>query len=192
MGEWLLAAPIVLEGAPAGALVTAGASAGVGAGISGISFIAPAAGAAAAGSALSLSNVLSGVGAASALAGGAQGAAGADFEAAQFREEQENARVAAAQEEVQRRRQLARTLSSINAIRAGRGLDVFGTGTGRAQREDVIKESEEDIATSRLNAMNRSRRFGLSAEQSELKGRGELLGGVGTAAAILGKSFSRT
>ena len=58
--------------------------------------------------------------------------------------------------------------------------------------DDVRGEAEEDIATSRLNFMNRSRRFGLAAGQAEAKGTGELLGGFGTAAAVLGRGFART
>ena len=139
-----------------------------------------------------IGDVFSGIGAISALAGGRQGQVSAEFEAAQFREEQENARVAAAQDEAQRRRQLSRTLSSITAIRAGRGVELFGGGTGEAIRRQVTTEAEEDITTSRLNFLNRSRRFGLAAGQAEAKGTGELLGGFGTAAAVLGRGFART
>ena len=191
MGEFLAPA-LVLGVAPEGALITAGASGlTAGAGISGITAIAGPAAASAAGSSI-LGNVFSGIGAVSALGGGIQGQAGAEFEAAQFREEQENARVAAAQDEAQRRRHLARTLSSINAIRAGRGVELFGGGTGDAIREQVTTEAEEDITTSRINLLNRSRRFGLSAQQAEARGTGELLGGVGTAAQVLGRGFTRT
>ena len=116
----------------------------------------------------------------------------AEFEAMQFREEQENARVAAIQDEAQRRRQLLRTLSSINALRAGRGVEMFEGGTGEAIRKQVVLETEEDITTSKLNAMNRSRRFGLAAGQAEARGTAELLGGFGTAANILGRGFIRT
>ena len=190
MGEFLAPA-LVLGVAPEGALITAGASGlTAGAGISGITAIAGPAAASAAGSSI-LGNVFSGIGAVSALGGGIQGQAGAEFEAAQFREEQENARVAAAQDEAQRRRHLARTLSSINAIRAGRGVELFGGGTGDAIREQVTTEAEEDITTSRINLLNRSRRFGLSAQQAEARGTGELLGGFGTAAHVLGRGFTR-
>ena len=199
MGEFLLPlfaaeAPLVLGSAPAGALITAGASgATAGAGISGLTAIAGAGGAGGLfGSGLTAGDAFSGVGALSSVAGGRQAQAGAEFEAAQFREEQANARAAAAQDEAQRRRQLSRTLSSITALRAGRGVEMFGGGTGDAIRRQVTTEAEEDISTSRLNFLNRSRRFGLSAEQAELRGTGELLGGFGTAAAILGKSFART
>ena len=140
---------------------------------------------------LSFGNVLSGFGALSALSGGARGQAAAEFEAAQFREEQENARVAAMQEEVQRRRQLQRTLSSINAIRAGRGVEMFDGGSGEAIRRQVISEGEEDINTMKINYLNRARRFGLAAEESTLKGQSAMLGGVGTAAQIMGKNFAR-
>ena len=160
-----------------GALSTGGGLAGIGSAFSGFGGIG---------------NIFSGIGAISSLAGGVQGQAGAEFEAAQFREEQENARVAAAQDEAQRRRQLSRTLSSINAIRAGRGVELFGGGSEAAIRKQVITESEEDITTSRINLLNRSRRFGLSAQQAEARGTGELLGSVGTAAQVLGRGFTRT
>ena len=90
------------------------------------------------GSGVGVGDIFTGIGAVSALAGGRQGQIGADFEAAQFREEQENARVAAIQDEAQRRRQLMRTLSSINALRAGRGVEMFEGGTGEAIRKQVV------------------------------------------------------
>ena len=179
-------APLVLAGAPAGATLAAS-----GMPFAGFASAAlPAAGLF--GSGIGFGDVFSGVGALSAVGGGVQGQASAEFEAAQFKEEQANARAAAAQDEAQRRRHLARTLSSITALRAGRGVELFGGGTGEAIRKQVTTEAEEDISTSRLNFLNRSRRFGLSADQAEARGTGELLGGFGTAAAILGKSYART
>ena len=193
MGEFLAAEALLTTtelfaaaeatGTAASVLQTGGALAS-GGGISGAGFALP--------GLSGIGNIFSGFGALSSIAGGRQGQASAEFEAAQFREEQENARVAAAQDEVQRRRQLSRTLSSINAIRAGRGVELFGGGTGDAIREQVTTEAEEDITTSRINLLNRSRRFGLSAQQAEARGTGELLGGVGTAAQVLGRGFTRT
>ena len=189
MGMFLPAVSIIAATEGAGALVGAGgalisasaaADVGIGAGLGSLFSQIP------------FGNIFSGIGAVSALAGGRQGQIGADFEAMQFREEQENARVAAIQDEAQRRRQLSRTLSSINALRAGRGVEMFEGGTGEAIRKQVVLETEEDITTSKLNAMNRSRRFGLAAGQAEARGTAELLGGFGTAANILGRGFVRT
>src|SRR3990167_10587573 len=190
---WFLAPELLLATIPEGALVTAGATGlGTAASVPAFSFTAGAAASGLFGTGIAAGDVLSGIGALSSVAGGRQGQVGADFEAMQFREEQENARVAAIQDEAQRRRQLMRTLSSINALRAGRGVEMFEGGTGDAIRKQVVLETEEDIATSKLNAMNRSRRFGLAAGQAEARGTAELLGGFGTAANILGRGFIRT
>ncbi len=127
------------------------------------------------------------LGAVSALAGGFRGAQAAEFEAAQFREEMEIARVAAEQEEVQRRRQLRATLAAQTAIRAGRGVELFGSGSFEAIRKRTIEEAEEDITTAKLNALSRSRRFSLAAAEAESRGQSAILGGVGTAATAFAK-----
>lgn len=124
------------------------------------------------------------LGAVAALAGGAAAREAALLEAEQLREERENARVAAEQQEAFRRRDLARTLASIETQRAGRGLDLF-SGSGLNLRDMSIAEAEKDINTLRLNSLTRMNRFLIGAEQAELKGTTSLLGGVGGAATAL-------
>lgn len=198
MGE-LVTVPLIVA-TEAGAVAGAGGAAvslagAVDAGLS----VTSALGASGLGSAFSaipwggIGNVLSGVGALSALAGGRQSAAGYDLLAAQYEEEAANARVAAAQDELQRRRQLKATLSAQTAIRAGRGVELFGGGTGEAIRDRTIAEAEEDILTSRLNFQSRARRFDLAADKASGDATGALLGGVGNAASAASRmTFGRT
>ena len=192
MGEWF-AAPLILGMAPEGALITAGASGlTAGAGISGLTAIAGPSTVGLGGlfgTGLGPGDVVSGVGALSSLAGGVQGAQAADFSRMQFEEEAANARTAAAQDETQRLRRLRSTLATQNALRAGRGVELFGGGTGEAIRQDTIGQTQEDIETSRLNYLSKARRFDLAAGQESIRGRSAILGGIGGAATALSPSF---
>lgn len=133
---------------------------------------------------LTLGNALSALGAVSSLASGYQGYQGAEFLRAQYEEEAANAKTAAAQDELQRRRQLDSVLASQRAIFASRGVELFG-GSQQAIQAQTKKEAEEDIETSRTNYLSRSRRYGLAANQAQAQGTGALLGGVGGAAKSL-------
>lgn len=133
---------------------------------------------------------LAGVSAAASISGAQATKRAAAIEAQQYREEAENARVAAEQEEAQRRKELARILATQEAIRAGRGVELF-SGTGLAIRESAIRDAETDINTTRLNALNRIRRFNLGAAVSEARGQSALLGGIGAAVGTLSKAAEK-
>ena len=141
-------------------------------------------------SAVPIALALSGVQAAASISGAQASKRAAEIEAQQYREEAENARVAAEQEEAQRRKELVRTLAAQEAIRAGRGVELF-SGTGLAIRDSTIHEAETDINTARLNALNRIRRFNLGASVSEAKGQSALLGGIGAAAGTLSRAAEK-
>lgn len=129
-------------------------------------------------------NALSALGVVSSLASGVQGYQGAEFLQDQYEEESANAKTTAAQDELQRRRQLNSVLASQRAIFASRGVELFG-GSQQAIQAQTKKEAEEDIETSRTNYLSRSRRYGLAANQAQAQGTGALLGGVGGAAKSL-------
>lgn len=197
MGE-LVALSALEAGSAAATAAAVGAEASF-AGVTGASLVSGTAGSAGLFSSLAavpwggIGNVLSGVGALSALAGGMQSSAGYDLLSAQYEEEAANARTAAAQDELQRRRQLKATLSAQTAIRAGRGVELFGGGTGEAIRDRTIAEAEEDIQTSKLNYLSRARRFDLAADKASNDSTAALLGGVGNAASAASKmTFGRT
>lgn len=98
--------------------------------------------------------------------------ANAQAQAAQYAEEQRTARLAAEQEEAAKRRTLDAVLSSQDALRAGRGLDL-GSPTGEAIRRESIEQAEWDITTIRANANARDRRLGLASDSALIRGRNE-------------------
>ena len=114
--------------------------------------------------------------------------ANAQAQAAQYAEEQRAARLAAEQEEAAKRRTLDAVLSSQDAIRAGRGLDL-GSPTGDAIRRDSIEQAEWDITTIRANANSRERRLGLASDSALTRGRNDartaLVQGYGSAVGSL-------
>jgi len=118
------------------------------------------------------------VSAVTSIVGGISAKQAADDEAAQYREEQENARVAGLQEETERQRELQRQLASVDAIRAGRGVELYSptSDTIRAEQEAA---AEDDINTIRLNSLNRQRRYAAAADSTESAGTGKLLAGIG-------------
>lgn len=134
-------------------------------------------------------SAMSGIGALSALAGGQAGYDASQFARMQYEEEAANARAAATQDETQRLRRLRSTLATQNALRAGRGVELFAGGSGEAIRKDTIAQTEEDSQTSRLNLLSRARRFDLAAGQEDVRGRSAILGGVGGAASALSPAY---
>lgn len=165
-----------------GALAGSGTAAGTV--IGGTALAAPAGLAASLPSWLTVGNALSAAGAVSSLAGGIQGQQSAEFLQAQYAEEEANAKAAAAQDELQRRRQLNSVLATQRAIFAGRGTELFGGSQMKIQERTKI-EAEEDIETSTLNYLSRARRYNLASGQAGAQGRQALLGGVGGAAKSL-------
>lgn len=130
------------------------------------------------------------ISAASSIAQGFAGASEADLERQQYDEERQNAELAARQDENARRQELERVLSTQEAIRAGRGVELF-SATGLNIRANTIKTAEEDIATSRYNFARQARRFGLGSDAASARGTGSVLGGFGQAAGSVGQLFAR-
>ena len=139
---------------------------------------------------IGIGDVLSGVGALSSLAGGVQGQQSQAFLAEQYAEEKAATEAAAAQDELQRRRQLDSILAGQRAIFASRGVELFG-GSQQAITTRTKREAEEDIETSRSNYLSRARRYGLAGGQATLAGRSDLLGGVGKAATQIGPTVAK-
>jgi len=117
----------------------------------------------------------------SSIAGGIQAKRAADTEAAQYREEADNARTAAIQDETQRRKQLQRTLATQQAIRAGSGFELFSPTFSNIQAQ-TTKDAESDIETAQINFMSKQGRFLLGAEGAEASGQSKMLAGFGQAA----------
>ena len=96
----------------------------------------------------------------------------AEAQAAQYAEEREAARVAAMRAEAAKRRDMAAVLSTSDALRAGRGLDL-GSGTGEAIRRESIEAGEADITTIRANDNRTGRRLGLAADAGIRRGNNQ-------------------
>jgi len=110
-------------------------------------------------------------------------------EAAQYEEQRENARVAALQDEVQRREQLQRVLGTQQAIRAGRGMDLY-SGSAKALTKETRRQAERDILTAQVNYLSQQRKFGLGASSARAAGTGALVSGFGKAAgSVLGSGL---
>jgi|GEM_PF-3386860 len=121
--------------------------------------------------------------------GGVQANKAAKLEAAQYEDARETARVAALQDEVQKREQLQRVLGTRQAIRAGRGLDLY-SGSAKAGTKEVIRQAERDILTAQVNYLSQQRKFGLGASGARAAGTGALVSGFGKAAgSVLGSGL---
>ncbi|MGY0790096.1 hypothetical protein ACW7BJ_12025 [Azospirillum argentinense] len=83
----------------------------------------------------------------------------------QQRQREEQLRTRALQDEAARREELASTLSTIEAIRAGRGLSQ-GSPTALVIRDDLTNDAMDDMRVSRLNILNGAESARQSAEQS--------------------------
>lgn len=126
------------------------------------------------------------VGIATSLMAGAAGSQAAGMQAAQLEEERKNAATQAVVDEQQRRRELSSVLATQQAVRAGRGLDLYSETFVNIQ-DQTRNDAADDIDTIQLNALNRQRRLGLGIQQAEAQGRSALWGGIGGAAGGLGR-----
>ena len=95
-----------------------------------------------------IAGVMSGV---STIIGGLAQKSQADAEAAQYRQNAQNALTAGDQQDAARRADLISTLSSVDAIRTARGLDV-ASPTGLAIASDYTTRAERAINVTRANA----------------------------------------
>jgi hypothetical protein len=94
----------------------------------------------------------------------------AQAEAQQREIQAENAQIAAAQEEAQRRRELNDTLDTIQAVRASRNLQ--GTSpTGQNLVRRNVRQGERSIATGRFNRMQQASRARMAADSARQQGR---------------------
>lgn len=115
---------------------------------------------------------------------GQEKAAAADFEAEQYKIQEQQTRTAAIQDETARRRELTSSLESIQAIRAGRGVGA-GSPTGMAIFDNSVTQSEDDIASSKANYLTKAELASRSAAMSTRKAQSSLLAGdMGAASAI--------
>lgn len=122
---------------------------------------------------------------------GQQAKAAAESEAAQYAEEREAARVAAAQEEAAKLRTLRQTLAATDAIRLGRGLDLMSE-TGQTIRRESIDNATADITTIRANANRRDRRLGLSADAALDRGETAATSSYGQAVGSLASGATQS
>jgi hypothetical protein len=134
------------------------------------------------------------------VAGGFAARGAGKSEARQYEAEARFAATAAAQEETERRRVLGATLATQDAIRAGRGVDLFSP-TGAAIRDETVATAQRDIDNIRLNGMRTTDRYNLAARNAEARGTqafygglaggfGSLLGGARAGSSLLSGSLA--
>lgn len=99
-----------------------------------------------------------------------------EFEARQYERQGKAIKVAAAQDETNRFRNLQSSLETIETIRAGRGLDP-DSPTGRAIREGVLETASRDITTSKANSRLQIENATMASELAKRKSQFALLQG---------------
>jgi hypothetical protein len=115
------------------------------------------------------------------IIGGIQGSAAADAERKQYEEQARLSGLQSKQQEEERRKELTRTLATQDAIRAGRGVDLFSQ-TGMTIRDQTFADAEDDIENIRLNAGSAAARYQLAGQAASARGTAALIGGIGQAA----------
>lgn len=120
------------------------------------------------------------------LMGGKQGSDAAKLQAQQLEDERRNAATQAKIDEAERRKELESVLATNQAVRAGRGIELY-SDTFRNMQGVTVRDAEDDISMIQLNSLNRQRRLGLGIEQANLQASGAMLSGIGGAAGGLGK-----
>lgn len=120
---------------------------------------------------------------------GQEKAAASDFEAAQYRVQEQRMRTAAAEDEAARRRELTSNLETIAAIRAGRGVG-SASPTGMAIFDDILSRGEDEIGISRTNYLLKAEQGRQAALMSERRARSSLLAGyLGAAESVASAGF---
>lgn len=108
----------------------------------------------------------------------------AAFERAQYEEERQTALLQSKQEENARRRELRSILATQDAIRGGRGTELF-SATGKTIKRASTEAAERDIGAIRLNGLSKARRYGLAGQQASAQGKysamSSIMGGIGGA-----------
>jgi hypothetical protein len=124
------------------------------------------------------------IGAAADILGGASQYSAAKAEAKQYEQNARNAMIAADQRQGERMRDLQSTLSSIDALRTGRGLDPTSP-TGVAIRERVDTDAQRAIGIDRTNALQQSSANYNAATAAKSAGKAAYIGGFLKAGAKL-------
>jgi hypothetical protein len=110
------------------------------------------------------------------ISGGISANSQARAEAAQYDQNAKAALTAADQSESLRRQDLISTLSSIDAVRASRGLDV-ASPTGQVVAQNRTTRAEQGIDTENLNYRTQSQAYKTKAGIARSEGSAALLGG---------------
>ena len=126
------------------------------------------------------------VGIATSLMSGAAGRQAAEIQAAQLEDERKNAATQAVVAEQQRRRELSSVLATQQAVRAGRGLDLYSETFVNIQ-DQTRNDAADDIDAIQLNTLNRQRRLGLGIQRAEAQGRSAMWDGIAGAVGGLGR-----
>lgn len=119
----------------------------------------------------------------------------AAFERAQAEDNRELAKLQAAQEETDRRKQLAAILAAQDAEAAAQGLGVGNYGSFAAGQKAERELAERDVESIRLMGQLRARQYGLQAQQSSAAGKAARTAGylkatstmLGAGASLFGK-----
>lgn len=106
-----------------------------------------------------------------------------EFEAQQLELQGKRIRSAASEDEANRRTDLVSSLQTIDALRAGRNVEL-DSPTGRAITAGVTSRAEHNIIGARDNYLLQAANSDLSAELSRRKARYSLLAGDASAGAI--------
>ncbi|TXH13843.1 MAG: hypothetical protein E6R03_10590 [Hyphomicrobiaceae bacterium] len=109
----------------------------------------------------------------------------AKFQQQQMNDAARDELLAGVQEETQRRKQLNDTMSTLNAMRAGRGLSL-SSPSARVIEKTSITNASRDIGIAKTNAMVRSDSYRKQGQAARIKGQSAassaIWGGVGDAA----------
>lgn len=114
----------------------------------------------------------------------------ASVEQQQYERQAEQTRLAAVQDEAQRREELVSSLETIQAMRAGRGLSLTSP-TGRAIVGEAIEDSERDVGISKMNYAAREQQARTAAALSGRRRRTSLLAGDIASVGDIAQSGSR-
>jgi hypothetical protein len=110
------------------------------------------------------------------ILGGAAAKSAANDEALQYEQNARNAMIAADERQAERLRDLQSTLSSINALRTGHGLDP-ASPTGTAIRDRVSEDANRAIGIDRTNALQQSSANYNAATAARSAGKAAYIGG---------------
>lgn len=178
------------EAAAAGAAAEAGSTAAA------AGSAAAAAGAAGAGTSAGLAGIMSAampyislvstaISAGSAIFGGIAGARGAAIQDQQYQEQADIAKTQALEQETQREQVLMATVGTQQAIRAGRGVDLYSP-TGRNITQVSQAAEQRDVQAITANEQDALAAAQLGEQASANEATGAIISGVGDAVGVIG------